>query len=105
MDIQVSSNFERLLFDVGGRDGAALAEQMRGIEASTAMRLTNAQTEGAAALLASDRIDLDDMAMALRWACDHPGEVIHPHPTLGLGAARRAHVGEAPVVTPAPARP
>jgi threonine synthase len=28
MDIQVSSNFERLLFDVGGRDGLALAEQM-----------------------------------------------------------------------------
>lgn len=32
MDIQVSSNFERLLFDLGGRDGAALAEQMRGFE-------------------------------------------------------------------------
>jgi threonine synthase len=31
MDIQVSSNFERLLFDVGGRDGAALAEQMAGL--------------------------------------------------------------------------
>src|SRR3546814_1855982 len=74
MDIQVSSNFERLLFDVGGRDGAALAEQMRGFEASKAMRLTNAQTEGAAALFASDRIDLDEMAMAMRWACDHAGD-------------------------------
>src|SRR5205085_9758693 len=27
MDIQVSSNFERLLFDLGGRDGAALRSQ------------------------------------------------------------------------------
>jgi len=33
MDIQVSSNFERLLFDVGGRDGQALAAQMAGFEA------------------------------------------------------------------------
>ena len=57
MDIQVSSNFERLLFDAGGRDGAALAEQMRGFEATKAMRLTNAQREGAAALFTSVRVD------------------------------------------------
>ena len=53
MDIQVSSNFERLLFDAGGRDGAALAEQMKGFEATRSMRLTNAQRQGAAALFAS----------------------------------------------------
>ena len=48
MDIQVSSNFERLLFDLGGRDGAALAGQMAGFDQSRAMRLTNAQLAGAA---------------------------------------------------------
>src|SRR5690606_27853326 len=48
MDIQVSSNFERLLFDAGGRDGTALAAQMKGFESSRAMRLTNSQREGAA---------------------------------------------------------
>jgi threonine synthase len=32
MDIQVSSNFERLLFDLNGRDGKAMAEQMAGFE-------------------------------------------------------------------------
>ncbi|RIA43868.1 threonine synthase [Hephaestia caeni] len=105
MDIQVSSNFERLLFDVGGRDGAALAEQMRGFEASKAMRLTNAQTEGAAALFTSDRVDLDEMAIAMRWACDHAGEIIDPHTAIGLAAARRADVGDAPVVTLATAHP
>src|SRR3546814_11685422 len=78
MDIQVSSNFERLLFDVGGRGGAALAEQMRGFEASKAMRLTNAQTDGAAAVFASDRLDLDEMAMAMRRAWDHAGDVTDP---------------------------
>ncbi len=31
MDIQVSSNFERLLFDLGGRDGPALAEPDEGL--------------------------------------------------------------------------
>ena len=105
MDIQVSSNFERLLFDLGGRNGPAMAEQMAGFEASKAMRLTNAQREGAAALFTSDRVDLDDMAMTMRWACEHAGEVIDPHTAIGLAAARRVDCGEVPVVTLATAHP
>nr|MDQ2878409.1 threonine synthase [Pseudomonadota bacterium] len=73
MDIQVSSNFERLLFDLGGRDGASLAEQMRGFETTKAMRLTNAQAQGAAPLFASDRVDLDEMTMTMRWAHERTG--------------------------------
>jgi threonine synthase len=104
MDIQVSSNFERLLFDLGGRDGGALAAQMAGFEASGAMRLTNAQREGAAPLFVSDRVDLDEMTMAMRWACEHAGEVVDPHTAIGLAAARRAPV-DGPVVTLATAHP
>jgi threonine synthase len=99
MDIQVSSNFERLLFDLAGRDGASIAEQMRGFEADRAMRLTNAQRDGAAALFASDRVDTDDMTMAMRWAHDHAGQVIDPHTAIGLAAARRLDLGSVPVVT------
>ncbi|WP_242097450.1 threonine synthase [Sphingomonas sp. CROZ-RG-20F-R02-07] len=104
MDIQVSSNFERLLFDLGGRDGAALARQMDGFDSSGAMRLTNAQREGAATLFASDRIDLDEMTMAMRWASDEAGQIIDPHTAIGLAAARRAGV-DAPMVTLATAHP
>ena len=106
MDIQVSSNFERLLFDCGGRDGGALAEQMRGFEASKAMRLTNAQREGAAALFTSARADTTDLAKALAWAARECGEVIDPHTAIGLHAARAAGVSaEIPVVTMATAHP
>nr|WP_166180832.1 threonine synthase [Altererythrobacter segetis] len=107
MDIQVSSNFERLLFDVGGRDGLALAEQMRGFEASKAMRLTNAQREGAAALFASARVDADQMSQAMRWACEAcDGEVIDPHTAIGLHAARAADLPpDVPIVTLATAHP
>jgi threonine synthase len=100
MDIQVSSNFERLLFDAGGRDGLALAEQMRGFETSRAMRLTNAQREGAAHLFTSARIDADSMTMAMRWAYDAAGQVIDPHSAIGLAAAREAALDPSiPVVT------
>jgi threonine synthase len=106
MDIQVSSNFERLLFDVGGRDGVALAAQMAGFEASKAMQLTNAQREGAAALFTSCRADPDDMSHAIRWAWENCGELIDPHTAIGLHAARHAGLPrEVPVVTLATAHP
>lgn len=53
MDIQVSSNFERLLFDLEGRDGALTAARMQGFEASKAMQLTPAMREGANGIFAS----------------------------------------------------
>ncbi|MBA3055794.1 MAG: threonine synthase [Sphingomonadales bacterium] len=111
MDIQVSSNFERLLFDLGGRDGAALAGQMRAFEANRAMQLTNAQRAnlqagGAAALFSSARADADDMLMAIRWAYVETGEVIDPHTAIGLHAARTSGLDkEIPVVTLATAHP
>ncbi|MFL9840083.1 threonine synthase [Sphingomonas sp. ST-64] len=106
MDIQVSSNFERLLFDLAARDGAALGEQMRGFEASRAMRLTNAQQQGAAALFASDRIEPDEMARAMAWACSNTNQVLDPHTAIGLAAARRADLApHVPVVTLATAHP
>jgi threonine synthase len=108
MDIQVSSNFERLLFDAGGRDGAALAEQMRSFEASKATQLTNAQAEGAAALFTSARADQVETARALQWAYHNAGQVIDPHTGVGLHCAQAvaARVPEGvPLVTLATAHP
>ena len=110
MDIQVSSNFERLLFDLtdtgGGRDGAALAEQMRGFEVNGSLRLTDAQRQRAAALFVSARIDEDATAQSMRWAYEACGEPIDPHTAIGLQAARQAGVpAHIPVVTLATAHP
>src|SRR3546814_15194439 len=88
MDIQVSSNFERLLFDLAGQDGTALAEQMKGFEANRAMRLTNAQRAGAEKLFFSARIDGDDMSIAMRWANDDAAQLIDSHTSVGLAPAR-----------------
>jgi len=104
MDIQVSSNFERLLFDAGDRDGRALAGQMAGFEASGAMQLTNSQRAGIAPLLCATRVDADGMAMAMRWACESAGQVIDPHTAVALSAARALDV-DMPVVTLATAHP
>jgi threonine synthase len=106
MDIQVSSNFERLLFDLGGRDGQALASQMAGFEATKAMQLTNAQAQGAAALFTSARADGDAMSSAMRWAWENCGELIDPHTACGLHAALESDIDQAvPIVTLATAHP
>jgi len=79
---------------------------MRGFEASKAMRLTNAQREGAAALFTSARADATDMAKAMAWAARECGEVIDPHTAIGLHAARAAGLpADIPVVTMATAHP
>ena len=104
MDIQVSSNFERLLFDANGRDGAALAAQMKGFEGSGAMRLTNAQRQAIAPLFTSARVDADDMSRAMRWAADEAGQILDPHTGIALSAARKSGL-DVPVVTLATAHP
>ncbi|WP_226018291.1 threonine synthase [Novosphingobium sp. FKTRR1] len=107
MDIQVSSNFERLLFDAGGKDGAAMAQQMRTFESTKALQLTNTQRESIATLFSSERADGVDMAHAMRWAHENAGEVLDPHTAIGLHAARVAKdlPADVPVVTLATAHP
>ena len=106
MDIQVSSNFERLLFDLHGRDGAALSQTMRGFEASRTLAIPAAMRGEAATLFASARIDADAMSQAMRWAHERAGQLIDPHSAIGLAAARAADLpAEVPVVTLATAHP
>ena len=110
MDIQVSSNFERLLFDVGGRDGAALAEQMRGFAGSKSMQLTNAQRDGMKSLFRSWSVNQEETSQAMQWAYQASGQIIDPHTAVGLGAARELVASDgidplAPLVTLATAHP
>jgi threonine synthase len=105
MDIQVSSNFERLLFDLAGGDGQALAAMMSGFEASKAMTIPADMLAPSRPLISSARIDPDGMAKAMRWAHDHSGQIIDPHTAIGLAAAQSADLGDIPIVTLATAHP
>jgi threonine synthase len=106
MDIQVSSNFERLLFDLHGRDGAALAATMRGFEAERRMTIPAGMLAANRGLLASARIDPDAMALAMRRTVEEADMLIDPHTAIGLAAARGADLpGDVPVVTLATAHP
>lgn len=106
MDIQVSSNFERLLFDLHGRDGQALASTMQAFETTGRMQLTDAQRAEAARLFRAERVDESQMMGALQWAHSACGQLIDPHTAIGLAAARRAEPAlDGPIVTLATAHP
>ncbi|OYU14252.1 MAG: threonine synthase [Alphaproteobacteria bacterium PA4] len=104
MDIQVSSNFERLLFDLAGQDGATTAAMMAGFESAKALAIPAEQRAAAAAIFDSARIDSDGMARAMRWAQDKCGQLLDPHTAIGLAAAR-ASTATSPIVTLATAHP
>ena len=105
MDIQVSSNFERLLFDLHGRDAGALGGAMRRFDETGAMRLPD-DVRGRAGDFAAACVDHDAMVAAMRWAHARAGQVIDPHTAIGLAAARVADLpAHVPIVSLATAHP
>jgi threonine synthase len=106
MDIQVSSNFERLLFDLHGRDADALCQAMGGFDRERRMTLTPAMQAEAGNIFVSARVDAEAMNGAMQHACTRMGQVIDPHTAIGLAAARAIGLpADVPVVTLATAHP
>jgi threonine synthase len=87
MDIQISSNAERLLFDLMGRDGAGLAGWMTRFRAEGRNALTPAQTDAARALFAAARADDAETARVIAKTHAETGMVVDPHTAVGLSAA------------------
>jgi threonine synthase len=83
MDIQVSSNHERLLFELLGRDGAATAELM------TRFRAVGSVEAPRDATFAGARLDDDETLQVIAEVWKEDGYLIDPHTAVGIGAARR----------------
>jgi len=88
MDIQVSSNLERLLFEMGGRDGAAVGAQLDDFRATGRFRLDPAQHTGLADGWAGARFGDDEVRACIGDEADRSGIVLDPHTAVGLLAAR-----------------
>jgi threonine synthase len=87
MDIQISSNAERLLFDLMGRDGPALAAWMGGFRAAGRAALTPDQTARARAAFVGARADDAETARVIAKTLAETGMVVDPHTAVGLSAA------------------
>ena len=89
MDIQVSSNFERLLFELWGRDGAALAEAMAEFRATGQLQLPSEGANLFGREFAADRATQAEVEATIRAVNDGTGELIDPHTAVGVTVGRR----------------
>lgn len=91
MDIQVSSNFERLLFEMNGRDGAATAEQLKDFRTSGKLNVApSIFTDWIAGVFAGYRCDDKQTLTTMQDVHQKSGMLIDPHTAVGLSAARQS---------------
>jgi threonine synthase len=89
MDIQVASNFERLLFDVYGRDGGAVRQLMASLAQSRQFALSEHALSGMRAAFSADRADEEETAATIRTMLRETGHFIDPHTAVGVAVAEK----------------
>jgi threonine synthase len=105
MDIQVSSNFERLLFEVGARDPHAVRRMMASLAQSGSFHI--GARELAAIRQEFDSGAADELAVAatIGNTLAVTGELLDPHTAVGYAVARACAASMSPMVTLATAHP
>lgn len=105
MDIQVSSNFERALFDAYGRDGATVAQLMDELKAKGGFAVSQGALEGLRETFASGRCSEGETLATIAELNRTTGEVLCPHSAVGVKVAQEHLGGATPMVTLATAHP
>src|SRR3546814_389838 len=90
MDIQVSSNFERLLFDLFDRRGAEVEATLTGFRRDGRFAVGANQLGRAAALFLAGRSDDDEAVAIIRRLREETGELLDTHPAPGIAAVEGA---------------
>ncbi|MGA2891252.1 MAG: threonine synthase [Xanthobacteraceae bacterium] len=89
MDIQVSSNFERLLFDAYQRDSSAIRAVMASLIQSRRFTLSARALSHIRALFSADRADEDEVAATIRTVKRETGNFVDPHTAVGIAVAEK----------------
>ena len=106
MDIQISSNFERLLWEASGRDGEAIAALLTRFRAEGRAPVPDEWTATIRAEFDWGRADDDETTAEIRRVHDELGLQIDPHTAVGVKVARQQRRDPAvPMITLATADP
>ena len=106
MDIQISSNFERLLFDLYGRDGKALADAMTAFRSTGTLKVGANALGGVRELFDAGRLDDEGTLAAIADCRKRYGETLDPHTAVGYAVAQQHRRDPAvPMVVLATAHP
>ena len=105
MDIQISSNLERLLFELMDGNGAATAELIADFRTRGRASLGPEQHERLRAEFDGDRRDDQQTLEVMADVFERTGMLIDPHSAVAVGVADRLRRRGEPVVTLATAHP
>jgi threonine synthase len=104
MDIQISSNFERLLFEVLGRDGASVRRLMNDLKQGS-FTLDAAALAAVRKDFSAGRADETETTATMRAMYEEHGRLVDPHTAVGLAVAERFAKAGMPMVALATAHP
>jgi threonine synthase len=89
MDIQVASNFERLVFDIYRRDGRVVRALMASLAQSGRFALSASALSALRAVFSADRADEEETAATIRTMLRETGQLIDPHTAVGIAVAEK----------------
>ncbi len=105
MDIQVSSNFERLLFEAHGRDAAAVRRLMDSLKQSGSFTISDTSLAKIRAEFDAGRSNKSETANTIKDVLEQSGYLLDPHSAIGLKVAREKMTSETASVVLATAHP
>jgi threonine synthase len=105
MDIQVSSNFERLLFEAHGRDAAAVQRLMESLKQSGSFTLSDAPLAKIRNEFDAGRSNTAETSAIIAQVLKSTGYLLDPHSAIGLKVAREKVRSVTPSVVLATAHP
>jgi threonine synthase len=105
MDIQISSNFERLLFEAYDRDAAAVRRSMDGLKQSGAFEIPQSALKAIKREFRAGRATEKQVAKTIRETFDATGYLLDPHTATGVFVAQKHAKAASPMVTLSTAHP
>jgi threonine synthase len=104
MDIQVSSNFERLLFEASGRDSAAVERYMSGLRQSGGFAIEAGTMQAIRRDFDAGRATETEVAATIAHTMEHAGYLLDPHTATAVHVAERS-MGASPMIVLGTAHP
>ena len=88
MDIQISSNFERYLFELLDRDASKIRDLMHEFGREGRFEISSADLSRANQLFAAHRLSDEETSKEISRVYEETGEIMDPHSVIGVAAAR-----------------
>ncbi len=105
MDIQISSNFERLLFEVYHRDASKVRGAMANLKQSGSFEIEDDALKSMRKVFRAGRATEKDVAKTIAKTLETTGYLLDPHTAIGVFVANKHETSSVPMVTLATAHP